>query len=157
MPGRTLPGVAPPAGSPRSSRPSASSRAAGVGQAPPAFLAAATALVHGGARVVGIAEAAPRGRFSASSAGRASRSHTEVARALWRMPAWTDQPVRIEGEDGVERAVLARPTVTGVWWPERRGRSTSTWSSSATGFPRRSWPTLGMRAAYEVDRGGWFP
>ena len=50
------------------------------------------------------------GRSSGSSAGPGIVSQTlEVMRALWRTPVWTRTGlVRIEGTDGVERAVLAR-------------------------------------------------
>ena len=110
----------------------------------PLLLAAATALVHGGAQVIGIAEAAPRTALLGLLRRPGIWSQTlEVGRTLWRTPVWTRTGlVRIEGTEGVERAILARIDGRGGPSPAPSAPSTSTPSSSATGWcPRPNWPT----------------
>ena len=163
MPGWTLPGVVTAGGvtalvKAQRVLPGRRVLVAGTG---PLLLAAATALVHGGARVVGIAEAAPRRALLGLLRRPGIMSQTlEVVRALWRTPVWTRTGlVRIEGEDGVERAVLAR--LDRDWRPVAGTARTVDVDTVVLGYGLVPSPELadlaGCALAYEVDRGGWIP
>jgi NADPH-dependent 2,4-dienoyl-CoA reductase/sulfur reductase-like enzyme len=163
MPGWTLPGVVTAGGvtalvKAQRVLPGRRALLAGTG---PLLLAAATALVHGGARVVGIAEAAPRRAFLGllrrpSIVGQA----LEVMTTLARTPVWARHGlVRIEGTDGVERAVIAR--VDDAWRPVPGTERTLDVDTVVLGYGLVPSPELadlaGCALAYDAGRGGWIP
>jgi NADPH-dependent 2,4-dienoyl-CoA reductase/sulfur reductase-like enzyme len=163
MPGWTLPGVVTAGGvtalvKAQRVLPGRRVLLAGTG---PLLLAAATALVHGGARVVGIAEAAPRRALLGLLRRPGIVSQTlEVARALWRTRMWTRTGlVRIEGDVGVERAVLAR--LDPDWRPVAGTERTVDVDTVVLGYGLVPSPELadlaGCALAWEAGRGGWIP
>jgi NADPH-dependent 2,4-dienoyl-CoA reductase/sulfur reductase-like enzyme len=163
MPGWTLPGVVTAGGvtalvKAQRVLPGRRVLLAGTG---PLLLAAATALVHGGARIVGIAEAAARRALLGLLRRPGIVSQTlEVMRALWRTPVWTRTGlVRIEGIDGVERAVLAR--LDRDWRPVAGTERAVDCDTVVLGYGLVPSPELadlaGCTLAYDVGRGGWVP
>jgi NADPH-dependent 2,4-dienoyl-CoA reductase/sulfur reductase-like enzyme len=163
MPGWTLPGVVTAGGvtalvKAQRVLPGRRALIAGTG---PLLLAAAIALVHGGARVVGIAEAAPRRALLGllrrpGIVGQA----LEVLTTLARTPIWTRHGlVRIEGADGVERAVIAR--VDDAWRPVPGTERTLDVDTVVLGYGLVPSPELadlaGCALAYDAGRGGWIP
>jgi bacterioferritin-associated ferredoxin len=126
----------------------------------PLLLAAATALVHGGAHVVGIAEAAPRqALLGLLRRPRVMVQTLELVRALWRTPIWSRHGlVRIEGTEGVERAVVAR--IDADWRPVG-GERTLEVDTVVLGYGLVPSPELadlaGCALAYDAGRGGWIP
>jgi NADPH-dependent 2,4-dienoyl-CoA reductase/sulfur reductase-like enzyme len=163
MPGWTLPGVVTAGGvtalvKAQRVLPGRRVLLAGTG---PLLLAAATALVHGGARVVGIAEAAPR-RSLLGLLRRPGivRQTAEVMRALWRTPVWTRTGLlRIEGEREVECAVLAR--LDDDWRPVAGTERRVEVDTVVLGYglvPSPELPELaGCALVYDAGRGGWIP
>jgi NADPH-dependent 2,4-dienoyl-CoA reductase/sulfur reductase-like enzyme len=163
MPGWTLPGVVTAGGvtalvKAQRVLPGRRALLAGTG---PLLLAAATALVHGGARVVGIAEAAPRRALLGllRRPGIVGQS-LEVVRALWRTPMWMRHGlVRIEGTDGVERAVVAR--LDDAWRPLAGTERTIQVDTAVLGYGLVPSPELadlaGCALAYDGGRGGFIP
>src|SRR5262249_43625001 len=127
----------------------------------PLLLAAGTALVHGGAQVVGIAEAAPRRALLGllrrpGIVGQA----LEVATTLVRTPIWTRHGlVRIEGTDGAERAVIAR--LDDAWRPVPGTERPLDVDTVVLGYglvPSTELADLaGCVLAYDAGRGGWIP
>jgi NADPH-dependent 2,4-dienoyl-CoA reductase/sulfur reductase-like enzyme len=163
MPGWTLPGVVTAGGvtalvKAQRVLPGRRVLLAGTG---PLLLAAATALVHGGARVVGIAEAAPRGALLGLLRRPGIAAQTvEVARALWRTPIWPRTGlVRIEGAREVEHAVLAR--LDDAWRPVPGTERTVDVDTVVLGYGLVPSPELadlaGCALAYDAGRGGWIP
>ena len=163
MPGWTLPGVVTAGGvtalvKAQRVLPGRRVLLAGTG---PLLLAAATALVYGGARVVGIAEAAPRRALLGLLRRPGIVSQTlEVMRALWRTPVWTRTGlVRIEGTDSVERAVLAR--LDRDWRPVAGTERTVEVDTVVLGYGLVPSPELadlaGCALVHDVGRGGWVP
>ncbi len=163
MPGWTLPGVVTAGGvtalvKAQRVLPGRRVLLAGTG---PLLLAAATALVHGGARVVGIAEAAPRRALLGLLRRPGVVSQTlEVMRALWRTPVWTRTGlVRIEGAEGVERAVLAR--LDRDWRPVTGTERTVDVDTVVLGYGLVPSPELadlaGCAIVHDASRGGWVP
>jgi len=163
IPGWTLPGVVTAGGvtalvKAQRVLPGRRALLAGTG---PLLLAAATALVHGGARVVGIAEAAPRRALLGllrrpGIVGQA----LEVVTTLARTPIWTRHGlVRIEGTDGVERAVIAR--LDGDWRPLPGTERALDVDTVVLGYGLVPSPELadlaGCALAYDAGRGGWIP
>jgi NADPH-dependent 2,4-dienoyl-CoA reductase/sulfur reductase-like enzyme len=163
MPGWTLPGVVTAGGvtalvKAQRVLPGRRALLAGTG---PLLLAAATALVHGGARVVGIAEAAPR-RALLGLLRRPGivRQALEVVTTLARTPVWTRHGlVRIEGTDQVERAVIAR--VDDAWRPIPGTERSLDVDTVVLGYGLVPSPELadlaGCALAYDAGRGGWIP
>jgi NADPH-dependent 2,4-dienoyl-CoA reductase/sulfur reductase-like enzyme len=127
----------------------------------PLLLAAATALAHGGARVVGIAEAAPRRAVLGllrrpGIVGQA----LEVAAALWRTPIWARHGlVRIEGTEEVERGIVAR--LDDAWRPVPGTERALDVDTIVLGYGLVPAPELadlaGCTLAYDAGRGGWIP
>ena len=163
MPGWTLPGVVTAGGvtalvKAQRVRPGRRVLLAGTG---PLLLAAATALVHGGAHVVGIAEAAPRRALAGllrrpGIVGQA----LEVMRALWGTPIWTRHGlVRIEGTEGVERAIVAR--LDDAWRPVAGTERALDVDTVVLGYGLVPSPELaelaGCAVAYDAGRGGFVP
>ena len=163
MPGWTLPGVVTAGGATalvKSQRVLPGQRVllAGTG---PLLLAAATALVYGGARVVGIAEAAPRRALLGLLRRPGIVGQTlEVMRALWRTPIWPAHGlVRIEGIEEVQRAVIAR--LDDAWRPLAGTERPSPWTRSSSDmawFRRPSWRTSPAALSRTMPGGGgWIP
>ena len=163
MPGWTLPGVVTAGGvtalvKAQRVLPGRRVLLAGTG---PLLLAAATALVYGGARVIGIAEAAPRWALLGLLRRPGIVSQTlEVMCALWRTPVWTRTGlVRIEGTDSVERAVLAR--LDRDWRPVAGTERTVEVDTVVLGYGLVPSPELadlaGCALVHDVSRGGWVP
>jgi thioredoxin reductase/bacterioferritin-associated ferredoxin len=163
MPGWTLPGVVTAGGvtalvKAQRVLPGQRVLLAGTG---PLLLAAATALVHGGAHVVGLAEAAPRMALLGLLRRPGIWGQTfEVGRTLWRTPVWTRTGlVRIEGTEGVERAILAR--IDGTWRPIAGTERAVDVDTVVLGYGLVPSPELadlaGCALAHDVDRGGWVP
>ena len=163
MPGWTLPGVVTAGGATalvKAQRVLPGQRVllAGTG---PLLLAAATALVQGGAQVVGIAEAAPRRALLGllrrpGIVGQALK----VMRALWRTPIWPGHGlVRIEGMEEVQRAVVAR--LDDAWRPLAGTERTIAVDTVVLGYGLVPSPELadlaGCALAYDAGRGGWIP
>lgn len=163
MPGWTLPGVVTAGGvtalvKAQRVLPGRRVLLAGTG---PLLLAAATALVHGGAQVVGIAEAASRRALLGLLRRPGIVSQTlEVMRALWRIPVWARTGlVRIEGAEGVERAVLAR--LDRDWRPVVGTERTVDVDTVVLGYGLVPSPELadlaGCAIVHDASRGGWVP
>lgn len=163
MPGWTLPGVVTAGGvtalvKAQRVLPGRRVLLAGTG---PLLLAAATALVHGGARVVGIAEAASRRALLGLLRRPGIVGQTlEVMRALWRTPIWPRHGlVRIEGEEEVERAVVAR--LDEAWRPVAGTERAIDADTVVLGYGLVPSPELadlaGCALAYVAGRGGWVP
>jgi NADPH-dependent 2,4-dienoyl-CoA reductase/sulfur reductase-like enzyme len=163
MPGWTLPGVLTAGGvtalvKAQRVLPGRRVLLAGTG---PLLLAAATALVHGGARVVGIAEAAPRRALLGLLRRPGIVGQTaEVMRALWRTPVWTRTGLlRIEGEREVERAVVAR--LDDDWRPVAGTERRVEVDTVVLGYGLVPSPELaelaGCALVYDAGRGGWIP
>jgi NADPH-dependent 2,4-dienoyl-CoA reductase/sulfur reductase-like enzyme len=163
MPGWTLPGVVTAGGvtalvKAQRVLPGRRVLLAGTG---PLLLAAATALVHGGAHVVGIAEAAPRRALLGLLRRPGIVGQTlEVMTTLWRTPIWTCHGlVRIEGAEGVERAVVAR--LDDVWRPVAGTERALDVDTVVLGYGLVPSPELadlaGCALAYDAGRGGWIP
>ena len=163
MPGWTLPGVVTAGGvtalvKAQRVLPGRRALLAGTG---PLLLAAATALVHGGAHVVGIAEAAPRRALLGllrrpGIVGQA----LDVVTTLARTPVWARHGlVRIEGTDGAERAVIAR--LDDAWRPIPGSERTVDADTVVLGYGLVPSPELadlaGCGLAYDAGRGGWIP
>ena len=162
MPGWTLPGVVTAGGvtalvKAQRVLPGRRVLLAGTG---PLLLAAATALVQGGAHVVGIAETAPRqALLGLLRRPRVMVQTLELVRALWRTPIWSRHGlVRIEGTEGVERAAVAR--VDADWRPVGRERTLEV-DTVVLGYGLVPSPELadlaGCALAYDAGRGGWIP
>src|SRR5262249_34443407 len=120
-----------------------------------------TALVHGGARVVGIAEAASRRALLGllRRPGIVGPS-LEVMRTLWRTPMWMRHGlVRIEGADGVERAVVAR--LDDAWRPVAGTERAVRVPPVVLGYGLVPSPELadlaGCALRYDAGRGGFIP
>ena len=117
--------------------------------------------MHGGARVVGIAEAASRRALLGllrrpGIVGQA----LEVVTPLARTPIWTRHGlVRIEGTDGVERAVVAR--LDDAWRPVPDTERTLDVDTVVLGYGLVPSPELadlaGCALTYDAGRGGWIP
>jgi NADPH-dependent 2,4-dienoyl-CoA reductase/sulfur reductase-like enzyme len=163
MPGWTLPGVVTAGGvtalvKAQRVLPGRRALLAGTG---PLLLAAATALVHGGARVVGIAEAAPRRALLGLLRRPGIVGHAlEVVTTLARTPVWTRHGlVRIEGTDGVERAIIAR--LDDAWRPLPGTERALDVDTVVLGHGLVPSPELadlaGCALAYDAGRGGWIP
>lgn len=163
MPGWTLPGVVTAGGvtalvKAQRVLPGRRVLLAGTG---PLLLAAATALVHGGARVVGVAEAAPR-RALAGLLRRPgiARQALEVMAALWRTPIWGRHGlVRIEGTERVERVIVAR--LDEGWRPVAGTERALDVDTVVLGYGLVPSPELadlaGCALTYDAGRGGWIP
>ena len=127
----------------------------------PLLLAAATALVHGGAHVVAIAEAAPRRALLGllrrpGIVGQA----LEVTTTLWRTPIWPRHGlVRIEGTDSAERAIVAR--LDQAWRPVGGTERALDVDTVVLGYGLVPSPELadlaGCALAHDAGRGGWVP
>jgi hypothetical protein len=121
----------------------------------PLLLAAATALAHGGARIVGIAEAAPRRALLGllrrpGIVGQA----LEVMRALWRADLAAPRPRSDRGRRGGRAGGRRAARRLGDRSPARSVRSTSTRSSSATAWsPRPSWRTSPAAPSHTTPAG----
>jgi NADPH-dependent 2,4-dienoyl-CoA reductase/sulfur reductase-like enzyme len=163
IPGWTLPGVVTAGGvtalvKAQRVLPGRRVLVAGTG---PLLLAAAAALARGGARVVGIVEAAPRRALLGllrrpGILGQA----LEVGAALWRTPVrGREGLVRIEGTEGVERAVVAR--LDPAWRPLAGTERALDVDTVVLGYGLVPSPELaelaGCALAYEPARGGWVP
>jgi NADPH-dependent 2,4-dienoyl-CoA reductase/sulfur reductase-like enzyme len=163
MPGWTLPGVFTAGGvtalvKAQRVLPGRRVLLAGTG---PLLLAAAAALVHGGAHVVGIAEAASRRALLGllrrpGIVGQA----IEVMRTLWRTPFWHRRGlVRIEGAVEVRRAVIAR--LDEAWRPLSGTERAIDVDTVVLGYGLVPSPELvdlaGCALAYDAGRGGWVP
>jgi NADPH-dependent 2,4-dienoyl-CoA reductase/sulfur reductase-like enzyme len=163
MPGWTLPGVVTAGGvtalvKAQRVLPGRRVILAGTG---PLLLAAATALVRGGATVVGIAEAAPRRALAGllRRPGIVGQS-VEVMTTLWRIPIWTRRGlVRIEGTEGVERAVVAR--LDEGWRPVSGTERAIEVDTVVLGYGLVVSPELadlaGCAMAYDAGGGGFIP
>jgi NADPH-dependent 2,4-dienoyl-CoA reductase/sulfur reductase-like enzyme len=163
MPGWTLPGVVTAGGvtalvKAQRVLPGRRVLLAGTG---PLLLAAATALVHGGAHVVGIAEAAPRRALLGllRRPGIVAQA-LEVMAALWRTAVWTRRGlVRIEGVEGVERAIVAQ--LDEAWRPVAGTERALEVDTVVLGYGLVPSPELadlaGCTLAYDAGRGGWIP
>jgi NADPH-dependent 2,4-dienoyl-CoA reductase/sulfur reductase-like enzyme len=163
MPGWTLPGVVTAGGvtalvKAQRVLPGRRVLLAGTG---PLLLAAATALVHGGAQVVGIAEAAPRRALLGllRRPGIIAQAF-EVMTTLRRTPIWTGHGlVRIGGVDGVERAVIAR--LDEAWRPVAGTERSLDVDTVVLGYGLVPSPELadlaGCALEYDAGRGGWIP
>jgi NADPH-dependent 2,4-dienoyl-CoA reductase/sulfur reductase-like enzyme len=162
IPGWTLPGVVTAGGvtalvKAQRVLPGRRALLAGTG---PLLLAAATALIHGGAHVVGIAEAAPRRALLGLLRRPGIAAQTlEVITALWR-PIWAHHGlVRIEGTEGVERAVVAR--LDDAWRPVAGTERSLDVDTVVLGYGLVPSPELadlaGCSLAYDSGRGGWIP
>jgi NADPH-dependent 2,4-dienoyl-CoA reductase/sulfur reductase-like enzyme len=163
MPGWTLPGVVTAGGvtalvKAQRVLPGRRVLLAGTG---PLLLAAATALVQGGAHVVGIAEAAPRRALLGLLRRPGIVGQTlEVMRALWRTPVWTRHGlVRIDGTEGVERAVVVR--LDHSWRPVPGTERAFDVDTVVLGYGLVPSPELadlaGCALTYHAGRGGWIP
>jgi NADPH-dependent 2,4-dienoyl-CoA reductase/sulfur reductase-like enzyme len=163
VPGWTLPGVVTAGGvtalvKAQRVLPGRRALLAGTG---PLLLAAATAMVHGGARVLGIAEAASRRALLGllrrpGIVGQA----VEVVTTLARTPIWTRHGlVRIEGADGVERAVIAR--LDDRWRPIPGTERAFDVDTVVLGYGLVPSPELadlaGCALTFDAGRGGWIP
>ncbi len=162
LPGWTLPGVITAGGvtalvKAQGVLPGRRVLLAGTG---PLLLAAAAALVRGGARVVGIAEAAPRRALAALLRPGIATQALGIAAALWRIPLWARHGlVRIEGAERVERAVVAR--VDGQWRPLAGTARSVDVDTVVLGYglvPSAELAELaGCALTYDPGRGGWVP
>lgn len=163
IPGWTLPGVVTAGGVTAlvKAQRVLPGRRALLGGTGPLLLAAATALVHGGARVVGIAEAAPRRALLGLLRRPGVVSQTlEMLTTLWRTPVWARHGVvRIEGTDGVERAVVAR--LDEAWRPVAGTEHALDVDTVVLGYglvPSAELADLaGCAVVYDAGRGGWIP
>jgi NADPH-dependent 2,4-dienoyl-CoA reductase/sulfur reductase-like enzyme len=163
MPGWTLPGVVTAGGVTAlvKAQRVLPGRRVLLGGTGPLLLAAATALVQGGAHVVGIAEAAPRRALLGLLRRPGILSQTlEMATTLWRTPVWARHGVvRIEGTDGVERAVIAR--LDDAWRPVAGTERVLDVDTVVLGYglvPSAELADLsGCDVVYDAGRGGWIP
>ena len=163
MPGWTLPGVVTAGGvtalvKAQRVLPGRRALLAGTG---PLLLAAATALIHGGAHVVGVAEAAPRRALLGLLRRPGIAWQTlEVMTTLWRTPIWARHGlVGIEGMESVERAVVAR--LDDAWRPVSGTERSLDVDTVVLGYGLVPSPELadlaGCSLAYDSGRGGWIP
>jgi len=162
LPGWTLPGVITAGGvtalvKAQGVLPGRRVLLAGTG---PLLLAAAAALVRGGARVVGIAEAAPRRRLAGLLRPGVATQALGLAAALWRVPLWARHGLlRIEGAERVEEAVVAR--VDAQWRPLAGTARSVRVDTIVLGYGLVPSPELaelaGCTLTYDPGRGGWVP
>lgn len=165
FPGWTLPGVVTAGGTTaliKSQRvlPGARVLLAGTG---PLLLAAATALVQGGAHVVGVAVAASRMAFLGllrrpAALGKALDVMATLRRA--GVPVWTAHGlVRVEGREAVERAVIAE--WDSGWRPVAGTERAFEVDTVCIGYgliPSSELAQLaGCEMAYHPGQGGWVP
>ena len=163
FPGWTLPGVVTAGGTTaliKSQRiiPGRRVVLAGTG---PLLLAAAAALVRGGAEIAGIAVAASRTAFLGLLRRPAALGKAlEVLNTLKSVPMWYSHGiVRADGRDGVERAVVAQWDAS--WRPVQGTERVIECDTLVIGYGLMASSELaqlaGCEVAYHAGRGGWVP